>query len=168
MSWAENTKFRLRAFALVGTVLFPGFLIARVAETRQQMASNRWPSVQGEVVDVVAKDWWSESDQVTKYYGRVVYRYEVDGREFSTDLTDLGPGIKRIDQRTALADVSRYRPGMAVQVYYNPDDPGIAILERGIPKSHLIFLVLLSVATLVCATASFFIVSAWLRNRKQT
>jgi hypothetical protein len=94
-----------------------------------------------------------------------MYTYVVDGQEFTTDLTDLGPGTKRIDRATALEDVSEYGPGMKVTVYYDPDDPSVGVIEKGIPGVHLVLLVILCVGTVTCTITSFFTIRAWTWGR---
>ena len=137
------------------------------AETRQQIASTNWPSVEGEIQDVIAKSWWSEDSKTTKYYGRAVYRYTVQDKEYTSDLTDLGPGAKRADPNTALADVVRYQPGMKLPIYYDPHDPSVGILEKGIPTIHLGLLIGLSVGTIVSVIVSFFTIRGWIKGKKQ-
>ena len=107
MSWASDTKFRFQFFAICMTFICPIFLVSWAGETKRQIASSSWPSVPGEIQRIIAKPWL-DRDNNTKYYGRVTYRYAVDGREYKSDLTDLGPGTKRRDPATALADVSEY------------------------------------------------------------
>ncbi|HEY7422788.1 MAG TPA: DUF3592 domain-containing protein [Gemmataceae bacterium] len=166
MSWAEDTKLRLQLFAIVLTFMCPVFLILQISETKRQIASTSWPSVTGEVQGIDAKTWL-DKDNNTKYYGRVTYRYLVEGKEYTTDLTDLGPGTKRADRDAALADVSGYRPGMKVTVYYDPSDPGVGIIQNGIPTIHLVLLIGLGIGTLVGAVASFFTVRGWIRGSRQ-
>lgn len=168
MSWAQNTKFRFQVFALMMMFVAPGFLISMAGETKRQMESAKWPSVPGEVQELVAKNWWDDESKTTKYFGRVSYRYTVDGTEYTSDLTDLGPGLKRADQNAAMADVSQYQPGMKVTVYYDPADPSIAIIENGIPSIHLTLIIGLIAATIVCSVISFFSVRGWLKGKNQS
>jgi hypothetical protein len=165
MNWTD-TKLRLQFAALFLTVLCPGLLIYQASQTRRQLASTGWPSVPGEVQGIIAKTW-SDRDNHIKYYGRVIYRYAVNGKEYTSDLTDLGPGSKRASREDALADVSRFQPGMAVTVYYDPDDPSVGIIEKGIPTMHLVLLIGLIVGTVVGVVVSFFTVRGWIRSRRQ-
>jgi hypothetical protein len=166
MSWAAETKLRLQFFAIFLTVLCPALLVWQAAETRRQIASLSWPSVTGEVQGVRAKPW-VDQDGHTKYYGRVVYHYLVEGKEYTTDLTDLGPGAKRASRDAALADVDPFRPGMSVTVYYDPADPGTGVIEKGIPTPHLVLLIGLGIGTIVGAVVGFFTVRGWVRGLRQ-
>lgn len=163
MSWGSDTKLRLQIFAIVMTFLCPAFLIGWATETRRQIASSSWPSVPGEVLGTTAKTWL-DADNHTKYYGRVTYRYVLEGKEYTSDLTDLGSGRKRPGREEALADVGQYRPGMKVTVYYDPHDPSAGVLEKGIPTVHLVLLVGLSLGSVIGATVTFFTIRGWVRG----
>ena len=170
MSWAADTKFRFQVFAIFLTFMCPALLIWQAAETWRQISSTNWPSVSGEVQRVNAKAWL-DSDNNTKYYGRVTYHYLVDGKEYTTDLTDLGPGAKRSLPGEALADVGQFRPGMNVTVYYDPADPGVGVIEKGIPTVHLALLIGLGIGTVVGVIVSCFTVRqliVWLRTKRST
>lgn len=166
MSWARETKLRLQFVAIFAAILCPAFLIWQASETRRQIASASWPSVRGEVEAISAKPWL-DRDNNTKYYGRVTYRYVVEGKGYTTDLTDLGPGAKRLTRDAALADVSHFEPGMKITVYYDPADPGIGILENGIPTVDLVVLIVLSAGALVGLVMTFFTIRGWLRGLRQ-
>jgi Protein of unknown function (DUF3592) len=162
MTWAEATLERLKFFTVGLVFLCPGFLIWMAPNAKRQYDSNSWPEVPGIVVATLPKPW-VDSDKVTMYFGRVVYRYSVDGKEYTTDLTDLGPGAKRSTHQQALADVSSYRAGKEVRVFYDPADPSIGILEPGIPSVHQGLIVGLLVGSLIGIVGSIFIVPAWVR-----
>lgn len=165
MSWAQDTKLRLQIGALIGMFGCPGFLIWMAGETKRQVASMRWPTVEGEVTGVTVKDSWSKDGKRTTYFGRAIYRYTVQDREYTSDLTDLGPGMKRADPATALADLAEYEAGEKVLVYYDPQNPSAGILKKGIPPIHLGLLIGLSIATIVCGIVSFFTIRGWFRPR---
>ncbi len=154
---------RLQFFTIGMAVLCPGFLIWRASTKHRQIASRNWPDVPGTVVTPLAKPWL-DTDNKTKYFGRVAYRYTVADQPYESDLTDLGPGDKREDAQTALKDVNHYRPGDAVRVYYDPADPGVGVIENGIPTIHLILLIALSVGSVIAIVGSVFVLRSWLRS----
>lgn len=162
MSWGEKFKARLKFFAIAMAVMCPGFLIWMAPQTKRQVDSYNWPAVSGVVESITAKTSQNDKKE-TLYFGRVVYQYTVDGHGYTSDLTDLGPGSKRANERDALADVIKYRAGREVKVYYDPNDPSVAVIENGIPQNHLILIVILIIGAVVSLIASFFIVRSWLR-----
>lgn len=165
-TWAEKTGFKLKMFAFFLAIGCPVGLVFMASETRHEIESTRWPSVQGTVLDLVAKQYLEKNEPV-RYYGRAIYRYTVEGHEYTSDQTNLGAGLKHSDQMSALTDVMQYRPGMTVPVFYNPADPAEAVIETGIPSNHLIVLIGLCVGFIVGVVGSFFVVRNWRQARAQ-
>ena len=162
MSWAENFKFRLQVTSLMLAVGCPGFIVWMVSQARQQMASYSWPSVPGKVQATVAKPWFGENGRgEAKYFGRVVYQYSVSGQDYTSDLTDLGPGSKHSDEREALADVAQYQQGDPVTVFYDPADPQIAVIQKGVPPVHQYMYIALALLTVVSWIGSVFVIRSW-------
>ena len=162
MSWFEQFKLRIQVFTVFMAFLCPGFLIWMASGAGRQLASYQWPAAQGTVVALVAKSW-QDSERVMKYFGRVAYKYEVNGKTYSSDLTDFGPGTKQSDQAAALADVRQYHPGDKVNVFYDPNDPSVGVLEKGIPQIDKILFIILAVGSVVSLIGSVFVVRSWLR-----
>jgi hypothetical protein len=162
MSWFEKFKLRMQIFSIIFTFVCAGFLIWMALSAKQQISSYHWPEAEGTVVALVPKSW-QDGEGRTKYYGRVAYKYEVQGKSYTSDLTDFFPGWKRDDQPTALADVSQYHRGDRVKVYYNPNDPGVGVLEKGIPQVDQILYIVLSCGFIVSLTGAVFSVRSWVR-----
>ena len=63
------------------------------------------------------------------YQPRIVYRYEFEGKEYTSDrwhlLEDWGE-----DRAAREAVVARYPVGQETTAYVNPDDPAEAVLEK--------------------------------------
>jgi len=162
MSWYERFKARLK-FLVVGMAIFcPGFLIWTAADTKRQIDSNSWPTTPGMIVLTKALTW-HDAKRVPKYYGRVVYRYTVDGREYTSELTDLGPGEKRATVGEAMDDVKAYHAGEPVTVYYDPDDPSVGLVANGIPQGQQVVLIACALGSVVCGVGAVFVVRSWLR-----
>jgi uncharacterized protein DUF3592 len=161
MTWAESLKFRLQVTSLMLAVGCPGFIVWMASQAGQQVASYSWPSVSGKVQAVVAKPWFGENGRETKYFGRVVYQYSVNGKDYTSDLTDLGPGSKHSDDQDALADVAQYQPGDTVTVFYDPADPQIGVIEKGIPPIHQFVFITLAILSVVSWIGSVFVIRNW-------
>jgi Protein of unknown function (DUF3592) len=90
----------------------------------------------------------------------------VNGKIYATDLIDLGPGWKHGDETSARAYVSNYHPGDKVPVYYDPADPAVGVLEKGVPEFQKLLLIGLAVASAVAWLGAIFVVRSWLRSRR--
>ncbi|MBN1310316.1 MAG: DUF3592 domain-containing protein [Anaerolineae bacterium] len=105
----------------------------------QARASEGWPTAQGTVLESwVRRSSSTDSDGGTshRYYPEVRYQYQVMGREFQGDRMAFGPR-QRGNRSAAEKVVAGYPAGESVTVYYQPDQPASAILERSVPKMPL-------------------------------
>jgi Protein of unknown function (DUF3592) len=162
MGWFEKFKLRMQIFSLIFAVVCSSMLITMALGAKRQIASYQWAEAQGTVVALVAKPS-DDGEGGTKYSGRVAYKYEVEGKSYSSDLTEFFPGWKRSDQATALADVSQYHEGERVTVYYDPIDPKMGVLVKGVPQVDQILYIVLSGGCLVSVIGAVFTVRSWLR-----
>ena len=92
-------------------------------------ASADWPSVRGKITHskVVRR---KSNDGGRSYSATVEYSYEVDGKKHSDDTIWFG---MTTSSRRATAErlVDQFRPGQEVDVYYDPDMPGLSVLLPG-------------------------------------
>jgi hypothetical protein len=129
----------LIGFACLGIFLlaFGGggiYLIIASRKTRAQAeASQNWPAAAGsvlrsEVGESTSTD--SDGDTSTTYHPVVEYTYQVGGQSFTGRRITFGPVTGNSNPRKAQEVLSRYPSGGAVQVYYNPQKPDEAVLEK--------------------------------------
>jgi hypothetical protein len=97
-------------------------------------ASQNWPSVNGTIQDVrAAKNYRSSADddlEVPTYSPKLRYSYSVGAAEYSSDRIAFGYGKTFSSESAALSSIQKYSQGSLVTVYYNPEDPTEAVLER--------------------------------------
>jgi hypothetical protein len=97
-----------------------------------------WPHTKGKVVvseveSKLSKD--SDGNRTTMYFADIVVDYMVDGEIYQTSQIDSSGGTTSSSSRNmAQKTISKYRKGSTVDVYYNDEFHGEAILEPGIPK----------------------------------
>lgn len=119
-----------------------GFLIAfSVRNRRKAEASQNWLSVPGRIVSAEVKqgtsretkrDITGEEREVTSYYyyPAVEYTYEVGGQTYTGKRLAFGGIVGHSDPAKAAAALAPYQPGSTVTVYYDPQNPAEAVLER--------------------------------------
>lgn len=103
-----------------------------IKNMRKAQASQNWPSATGQVTGVdVGESHSTDSDghHHTSYYPIVRYTYVVNGQSFAGDKLAFGP---RTSGRYAKAQATanRYAVGAPVTVYYSPENPEDAVLEK--------------------------------------
>ena len=107
-------------------VFFAGGLFAayKIAdELPQALASPAWPTVEGTVTNSKVRR------RPGKRRLRLRYEYDVKDQTYeSHKIAFMG----RVFSGTATERRKRYPSGAKVTVYYNPDDPSVAVLEPGV------------------------------------
>ncbi|MDQ1769835.1 DUF3592 domain-containing protein [Labilibaculum sp. A4] len=121
------------AAALVFAVAFiigGWFFYKNISQTivEEANASKSWPAVEGTVT--LADISTSISDGTKMYASNIVYKYIVEGKEYS------GTRISTVDGSSSSAssakkDIQKYAAGSSVTVYYDPELPDASLLEPG-------------------------------------
>lgn len=97
-------------------------------------ASQNWPSTRGTIIETgTVKNYHSGADNdldVTTYSPRLKYSYKVGDSQFSSDKIAFGYGKSFNSEMAAIYSIQKYSQGRMVTVYYNPDNPNEAVLER--------------------------------------
>ena len=123
----------------VGVVLFLVgglFVVLAVSDYREGEATKAWPSTTAQIrsahVDEdVRRDRDSDGSTRTHrtYMPAVSYEYVVDGTTYQGHRIRADDAIG--SQERAHRIINRYPVGTETTAYYNPDDPGSAVLEQG-------------------------------------
>lgn len=127
-------------------------LIIFLRSTLKATATNRWPSVEGRVLssEVTShRSLNSNGTHTTIYTPKVVYEYAVSGQPYrgeqvsysAVDGTSMGGFAEEI--------VSKYPAGSAVRVFYDPAQPGEAVLEHNGAGGNLALALIMGVVELI-------------------
>jgi len=110
------------SLAIFAGLLVGGFIIcASVVNGRKAKASLTWTSVPGEVV--FSGMITDGSDQNT-FYPSVTYNYSVNGQPLQSSRV----GFNGVKSKKMLA---KYPKGSRVEVFFDPNQPSTAVLEKG-------------------------------------
>jgi len=135
----------------VGTAALAGALGAEVRTARDAIRSSSWSTAEGRIVDSsIDKERGRRS---WGYVLRVDYEYSVDGLTYRGDrvlyLDDVRAGTGDALRRER--DRLGYQSGNPVRVYYDPDEPGRAVLRPGLGVGLAVLLMLAAILTLAGA-----------------
>lgn len=98
----------------------------KAAEVRSESAG--WQSTRGVIIKSRVE---VSGGETTSVLPRVVYEYDVAGRRYQGEQIRAGDTYFSMrSSRDAYDTIDRYPVGMAVEVFYDPDDPNQAALER--------------------------------------
>ena len=128
--------------SLVLGVIFAGAGIATCYFSKPTLddakASADWPNVQGKVTrsKVIGR---KNSKGKRNYSAAIDYQYEVDGKKYSGDTVWFGQSTSR-RKTSAQKLVAQFPSGQKVDVYYDPEVPGVSVLLPGaFLSSYLVF-----------------------------
>jgi hypothetical protein len=130
--------FGASIFLLIGgAILVPG-----IRNVSRAVASHHWPTTPAVVVQsessVATEPGDRRHDPSTMYSAAIRFRYNVDGREYTTDLLHFGQTGGSGDSSEAELRRLRYVLGSKATVSYNPARPSVAAAEPGFHSEVLL------------------------------
>jgi len=114
---------------------------------RRRMATvSQWPSTLG-VVQMSTIEQRSSSEGGYTDYPVVQYSYQVGGQAYQSMKLAPGPEVGGTGARKVVA---KYPAGAQVMVFYDPQNPSDAVLERKAPAQWLMWLLLIIFDCALC------------------
>ena len=128
---------------LILNVIFLGIIFFM---RRKMAAISQWPSTLG-TVNTSYLERRSSSEGGSTDYPVVQYSYQLGGQRYQS--IKLAPGPE-VGGTGAGKVVARYPAGAQVMVFYNPQNPSEAVLERKAPAQWLMWLLLVIFDCALC------------------
>lgn len=138
-----NTEKIIVLLSICGSlVIFDAIFLGIILFTRRKVSkASTWPSTLGTVTESRIQ-MRSNSDGGRTSYPLVRYAYQIMGRAYES--LKVMPGMD-VGGSGAHRVVSRYPVGAQVMVYYNPENPSEALLERSMPGHIKWFWIILAI-----------------------
>jgi hypothetical protein len=130
----------------IGVVL----LVAGFLMTRTPGKSSHWPTTTGQILASMIQ-YRRKSGGGHSPYPLVLYTYQVEGQHYQSQRIYFGVPV---GGSAMTGVIKKYPVGAQVPVYYNPQNPADAVLERSIPMAK--FLGFIGVIMIVVAAATYF------------
>jgi len=130
----------LLSIGIIGLVLLilNAVFLGVIYFMRRKMAVvSQWPSTMGTVLMSTIES--RSSDDGYTDYPVVQYSYNINGQMYQGMKLAPGPEMGGSGARKVVA---RYPAGAQVMVFYNPQNPSDAVLERKAPAQWLMWLIL--------------------------
>jgi hypothetical protein len=128
------------------------FLAVIFATRRKMNAVQSWPSTMGTVLASYLERR-SSGNEGSANYPVVQYSYQVGGRSYQG--AKIAPGME-VGGTGAGKVVNRYPEGAQVMVFYDPNNPSDAVLEKKAPAQWLMWLLLVVFDVMLCGMAVAF------------
>jgi hypothetical protein len=146
-------QFSIRVPGVVFAIISSALLVFLYRGCRVGLASRYWPSVRG-IIKESSVEEVPDSDGCITYRPKIVYAYRVEDREYESKTWSFRSTSCRKKEVSNIVD--RYVPGSEVDIYYDPENPSQAVLERGItPRDYVIGFVIVGIIFLVAIGACF-------------
>jgi hypothetical protein len=118
-------------FIVVSILLVNGILLFNIFSARRKAsAMQAWSSAPGSIVESELRSRKRSRRRI--YYPHIVYQYTVMGQTYTGKR--ISPGVDSGSSR-ARELVAKYPPGAPVTVYYDPQNPSDAALEKDLSKT---------------------------------
>jgi len=121
------------AWIFVFMFIFDAIFLGIIFFTQRKVAqASSWPSTMGTILMSMVQ-WRSSGSSSTSgaNYPVVMYSYQATGQVYQGNKVAPGPEVGGMGANKVVA---RYPMGTQVMVYYNPENPSEALLERGTPS----------------------------------
>ena len=106
------------------------FAIAAVVSWRRGLSSLAWPQTTGVVLTSSLTEAFAMLEVSVPETHNLIYEYEVGGIKYSSNT------IAYTHIRKASENKEKYRVGLNVSVYYNPEKPKMSVLEPGVGNAN--------------------------------
>jgi hypothetical protein len=130
----STSRLALHTALLLGTcVLMIGLCGICLFSINRGLESTTWPETRGQIVSskVIGIGRISRG---RRYNAQISYVYSVNGHDYQGSRVSMS-----LHHRDGRLIGRKYRTGSTHPVYYDPDNPNVAVLEHGIPVSGWIF-----------------------------
>ena len=136
-----GAKMQKTAFPLVFIGVGVCFSIYGYNVLQNAKASSEWPAAKGiiTVSEVIksesATGTGSNERRTVTYNAKIHFKYSVKGKSYTSNNVTFGQSTKAAGEI-----VNHYPIGKKVEVFYNPQDLKMAVLEPGVSMSSYLFL----------------------------
>ena len=101
--------------------------------------SKSWPMVPGLITNSSVREWFDEGMQgpevytrgSTQYEADIIYKYEIHNQTYNAKRIDTSFRGENRGLKRSRSISEKYSSGKPVQVYYDPGNPHISVLEPG-------------------------------------
>lgn len=128
------------------------FLAIIFVTRRKMQAVQGWSSTMGTVLASYLER--RHSNDGSTNYPVVQYSYQVGGQTYQG--AKIAPGME-VGGTGAGKVVNRYPEGAQVMVFYDPNNPSDAVLEKNAPAQWLMWLLLVVFDVMLCGMAIAFV-----------
>lgn len=120
-----------------------------ISELSNDTKSSNWPTTAGLITSSNIESWKESGD--TYFEPKIEYKYEIDNLIYSSNRIRFGGFVPSFPSYSVEAreTIRRYPSGIAVQVYFDPDNPSLSVLEPRTGQIRILLMLALWVSILI-------------------
>lgn len=119
----------------LGVILFIGKPMVDQAK-----ASENWPTTEGMILESEVRD--GQGEESNMFSAHILYEYTVNNQTMEGDRIWFGGDFHSTNREQFQRIVNDYPLGKDVKVYYDPDDPVVAVLQPGaFNSSYIVYII---------------------------
>ncbi len=114
--------------------------------------SLSWPATLA-LIKSVSIEERDQGDGEIAYNAHVEFSYRVSGKSYTSNRLTYAESTQ-LSHEKASKLISGLRPGLETNAFYNPSQPAIAVLQKGINRSSLVKTAIVAALTVACLIVS--------------
>jgi hypothetical protein len=123
----SNIVIAIIAFAFGSIFFFIGW-----RTVKKNKIAAAWPTVPGKIVSAELDSYIKtdeDGDKTTMYVPLITYEYKVEGEAYTNNRVKVQPFVATNMKSVEMKELDAFPVGGAVEVHYDPFNPGDALLE---------------------------------------
>jgi hypothetical protein len=142
---ADGNLFCLGGVGVIFILIALSVAISAIKEWRRYHESDNWTPVTAEIISANISS--RKGTKSTTYFVNITYAYEVFGQPYQSGQFSFGSeGTGYETKKAAEKVIAKYPPGSKQMIYYDPNQPAQAVLERKYDATSAILAVIVGLA----------------------
>lgn len=108
---------------------------------KKSQNSIKWDKTKGVILRANLDELVMEADTPVTYKANLEYSYKIETKTYYSKRIFYGDFLRHSSFWNINENISKYRKGNIVNVYYNPQNPNDSVLQQGIHSNVIIILI---------------------------
>jgi hypothetical protein len=135
---ADGNLFCLGGVGVIFMLIALSVAISAIKGWKRYQESDNWIPITAEIISADISS--HKGTKSTTYFVNITYAYEVFGQPYQSGQFSFG------SEGTAEKVIAKYPPGSKQMIYYDPNQPAQAVLERKYDATSAILAVIVGLA----------------------
>lgn len=131
----------LKYFVYFFTIISGIGVIVTLKNMFHAAMSKSWKKISAQIIESDIGTEWTDSDSPKTYYRpTIIYQYTFGTQTYEND--NFNFLIDDLSKKDAIARTNNYKSGKKIEVFVNPFNPKISVIEPGVRHMHILACIL--------------------------